>query len=76
MAVDGWELLRGRTILGNWHGDGKPRIDFLWLLEMAEQGKLKLDEMITRYRPLTEVNEAFRDMNAGETARTVLTFDN
>ena len=76
MAVDGWELLRGRTILGNWHGDGKPRVDFLWLLEMAEQDKLKLDEMITRYRPLNEVNEAFADMNAGETARTVLTFDN
>lgn len=74
MAVDGWELLRGRTILGNWHGDGRPRVDFLWLLEMHKQGLLKLDEMITRYRPLDEVNEAFADMTAGEAARTVLTF--
>lgn len=74
IAVDGWELLRGRTILGNWHGDGRPRIDFLWMLEMYSQGHLKLDEMITRYRPLDEVNEAFADMNAGEAARTVLTF--
>lgn len=75
MAVDGWELLRGRTILGNWHGDGRPRVDFLWLLDMEKQGKLKLDEMITRYRPLDEINEAFADMTAGEAARTVLTFD-
>lgn len=74
LAVDGWELLRGRTILGNWHGDGRPRVDFLWLLEMHKQGLLKLDEMITRYRPLDEVNEAFADMTAGEAARTVLTF--
>ena len=69
MAVDGWELLRGRTILGNWHGDGRPRVDFLWLLEMEKQGKLKLHEMITRYRPLDEINEAFADMTAGEAAR-------
>ena len=75
MAVDGWELLRGRTILGNWHGDGRPRVDFLWLLEMAKQGKLKLDEMITRYRPLREINQAFTDMTTGEAARTVLTFN-
>ncbi len=75
MAVDGWELLRGRSILGNWHGDGRPRVDFLWLLEMHQQGKLKLNEMITRYRPLAELNEAFHDMTAGEAARTVLTFD-
>ena len=75
MSVDGWELLRGRSILGNWHGDGRPRVDFLWLLEMNKQGKLMLDEMITRYRPLDEINEAFRDMTAGEAARTVLTFN-
>ena len=74
IAVDGWELLRGRTILGNWHGDGRPRVDFLWMLDMYDQGLLKLDEMITRYRPLDEINEAFADMTAGEAARSVLTF--
>ena len=75
ISVDGWELLRGRSILGNWHGDGNPRRDFLWMLNLYQQGKLKLDEMITRYRPLAELNEAFDDMNAGMTARTVLVFD-
>ena len=75
ISVDGWELLRGRSILGNWHGDGNPRKDFLWMLDLYDQGKLKLDEMITRFRPLDELNEAFADMNAGITARTVLTFE-
>ena len=75
ISVDGWELLRGRSILGNWHGDGNPRKDFLWMLDLYAQGKLKLDEMITKFRPLEELNEAFADMNAGVTARTVLTFD-
>ena len=39
------------------------------------EGRLKLDELITRYRPLDEVNEAFDDMTKGVTARTVLTFE-
>ena len=36
---------------------------------------MKLDELVTRYRPLDEVNEAFDEMNRGVTARTVLTFE-
>jgi Zn-dependent alcohol dehydrogenase len=31
--------------------------------------------MVTRRRPLAEINDAFRAMTAGEVARTVLTFD-
>ena len=46
-----------------------------WLLDLYMDGRLKLDELITRYRPLDEINEAFDDMNRGITARTVLTFD-
>ena len=57
------------------HGAARPRIDFPWLLDLYMDGRLKLDELITRYRPLDEVNEAFDDMNKGITARTVLTFE-
>ena len=39
------------------------------------QGRLLLDEMITRRGRLEDVNEAFRAMKAGEVARTVLMFD-
>ncbi len=38
-------------------------------------GKTKLDELISRYRPLDEINEAFEDMVQGKVARTVLVFD-
>ena len=34
-----------------------------------------LDEMITRRGKLSDVNDAFRAMKAGEVARTVLMFD-
>jgi S-(hydroxymethyl)glutathione dehydrogenase/alcohol dehydrogenase len=38
-------------------------------------GRLKLDQMISRRRPLGEINEAFDDMKTGLLARAVLIFD-
>ena len=61
--------------MGAFHGSGRARVDFLWLLDLYDQGKLKLDELISRYRPLDELNEAFDDMTAGTVARTVLVFE-
>ena len=42
------------------------------LIELYRGGRLKLDELVTRQRPLDEVNEAFEDLAAGRVARTVL----
>jgi S-(hydroxymethyl)glutathione dehydrogenase/alcohol dehydrogenase len=39
------------------------------------QGRLNLDDMISRRGKLEDVNEAFRAMKAGEVARTVLMFE-
>jgi S-(hydroxymethyl)glutathione dehydrogenase/alcohol dehydrogenase len=46
-------------------------------VEFYMQGKLRLDEMITRRGHLNDgdVKEAFRAMEAGEVVRTVLTFE-
>jgi S-(hydroxymethyl)glutathione dehydrogenase/alcohol dehydrogenase len=43
-------------------------------LELYRQGKLNLDDMISRRGRLEDVNEAFRAMQAGEVTRTVLMF--
>jgi S-(hydroxymethyl)glutathione dehydrogenase / alcohol dehydrogenase len=42
------------------------------LVDLYMAGKLKLDELVSKERPLQEVNEAFADLRAGEVARTVL----
>ena len=73
ITVDAWELLLDRALIGAFHGSARPRVDFQWLLDLYMDGRLKLDELVTRYRPLEEINEAFEDMNNGVTARTVLT---
>jgi S-(hydroxymethyl)glutathione dehydrogenase / alcohol dehydrogenase len=56
-------------------GSNRFRLDIPLYLEFYRQGRLLLDEMVTRRGRLDDINEAFRAMKAGEVARTVLTFD-
>jgi S-(hydroxymethyl)glutathione dehydrogenase/alcohol dehydrogenase len=56
-------------------GSNQFRTDIPNYLEFYRQGRLKLDEMISRRGRLDDINEAFRAMKAGEVARTVLMFD-
>ena len=65
-------LFLDRSLIGCSAGTGSPRYDFQWLIALYKQGRLNLDDLVTRTRPLSEVNEAFRDMEAGAVARTVL----
>ena len=74
ITIDAWDLLLNRSLIGAFHGAAMPRVDFSMLLDLYVDGRLKLDELVTSYRPLDEINEAFDDMNNGVTARTVLTF--
>ena len=74
ISIPGRSLFLDRTLMGTFYGAARPRVDFPWLIDLYVDGRLKLDELITKYRPLEEVNEAFNDMNEGISARTVLTF--
>ncbi len=55
-------------------GSNRFRVDIPRYLEFYRQGRLLLDEMVTRRGTLGDINEAFRAMKAGEVARSVLTF--
>jgi S-(hydroxymethyl)glutathione dehydrogenase / alcohol dehydrogenase len=56
-------------------GSNRFRTDIPLYLDFYRQGRLLLDEMVTRRGRLDDINDAFRAMKAGEVARTVLTFD-
>jgi S-(hydroxymethyl)glutathione dehydrogenase/alcohol dehydrogenase len=73
--VDGFSLLYEKRIQGCFMGSNRFRIDMPRIIELYQQGRLDLDDMITRRGKLEDVNEAFRAMKAGEVARTVLMFD-
>ena len=68
-------FLTERKLQGSNMGSNRFRIDMPRYLDFYLQGRLKLDEMISRRGKLEDVNEAFRAMKAGEVARTVLMFE-
>ncbi|MBM3948531.1 MAG: Zn-dependent alcohol dehydrogenase [SAR202 cluster bacterium] len=74
VSVPGMPLFWDRTVMGTFYGAGRPRTDFPWMLDLYASGRLKLDELATKVRPIEEVNQAFDDMNKGVTVRTVFTF--
>jgi S-(hydroxymethyl)glutathione dehydrogenase/alcohol dehydrogenase len=55
-------------------GSNRFRVDIPKYIDLYRQGRLNLDDMVTRVRPIEEINDAVRAMKAGEVARTVLTF--
>ncbi len=75
VELDGYQFLSEKKIQGSTMGSNRFRIDMPRYIDFYLQGRLKLDEMITRRGKLEDVNEAFRAMKAGEVARTVLMFD-
>jgi S-(hydroxymethyl)glutathione dehydrogenase/alcohol dehydrogenase len=75
IELDGPMFLREKKIQGCSMGSNRFKVDMPRYIDLYRQGRLKLDEMITRRGRLEDVNEAFRAMKAGEVARTVLMFD-
>ena len=74
ISIKGWDILQDRAIIGAFHGGARARHDFLWILDLYNTGRIKLDELITGYRPLDEINDAFDDLINGKSIRTVLMF--
>jgi len=68
-------LLREVALQGSNMGSVRPGIDIPDCVDFYRSGRLKLDELVSRTRPLTEINEAIADMRAAQLARTVITFD-
>ena len=63
-----------QRILGSKMGATRLRIDVPKLVDLYEQGRLKLDELITKSYPLEEINEAVAAVNRGEALRNIIVF--
>lgn len=55
-------------------GDALPSHDFPLLAQLYLEGKLQLDQMVTRKIKLEEVEDAFHEMETGNVIRSVITF--
>lgn len=63
-----------KTITGCVLGGANAFVDIPRNLRMYQQGKLRLDEMITKVYPLEDINQAFDDMVRGKNIRGVIRF--
>jgi S-(hydroxymethyl)glutathione dehydrogenase/alcohol dehydrogenase len=64
-----------KRIQGCYMGSNRFHLDMPKYLDLYRQGRLNLDDMVSRRGRLEDVNEAFRAMEAGEVTRTVLVFN-
>ena len=75
VTIDARDIMYEKMVIGSMYGSARPHIDFPRLLNLYREGRLKLDELISRSFPLEEVNAAFDVLSNGEVARSVLTFE-
>lgn len=63
-----------KQVRGCWYGSSNVHRDVPMLSRLYSEGKLMLDELISREIPLTQVNEALEAMGSGEIARSVIVY--
>ena len=63
-----------RGIIGSRYGSSRPHHDIPMLIDLYRQGRLKLDELITKQYPIAQYQDAFQDLEGGKLARGVLVF--
>ena len=67
-------ILQERTIKGCWYGSSDIRRDVPRLVHLYREGRLRLDELVSRRIDLSEVNQALDAMKAGEGTRSVIVY--
>ncbi|WP_020416061.1 Zn-dependent alcohol dehydrogenase [Amycolatopsis sp. ATCC 39116] len=61
-----------KRLIGSYMGSGQARQDIGQLARLYQQGRLLLDEMVTRVIPFADINEGFTAMKSGDVTRIVV----
>lgn len=74
VEIPGMDFLREKRLIGSLYGSATVQQHIPELLDLYSAGRLQLDELVSKHRPLAELDLAFADMEAGTVARTVIDF--
>lgn len=66
-----WE----KQLVGSIFGSANPRRDIPRLLDLYRDGKLMLDELITKTYSLEDINRGYQDMRDGKNVRGMVLYD-
>lgn len=65
----------GQGMIGSKMGDVVIQRDIPWMIDLYQQGRLKLDELISGRWRFDQINEAIADTKTGSAKRNVILFD-
>ena len=71
----GSELLGEKKIQGSVMGSNRFRVDMPRYVDLYLQGRLNLDDLVSRHIRLDEIDDAFDRLRTGEVARSVILMD-
>jgi S-(hydroxymethyl)glutathione dehydrogenase/alcohol dehydrogenase len=75
IEIHGPELLYEKKLTGSNMGSNQFRTDMPRFVDMYLDGRLQLDEMVSKTITLEQINDGFADMKTGNVARSVIMFD-
>jgi S-(hydroxymethyl)glutathione dehydrogenase/alcohol dehydrogenase len=67
--------LQEKAIKGTMYGSVRPNLDFPKLVDLYLEGRLKIDELVSRTYSLDQINEGFAALRSGQVARGVVVFN-
>jgi S-(hydroxymethyl)glutathione dehydrogenase/alcohol dehydrogenase len=67
-------MVGAKTLRGCVYGSTDPARDFSEIVRLQQAGHLDLEALVTRRIELDELNDAFRAMQAGEVARSIIVY--
>ena len=74
IEVKWFDLFMEKKLTGSNMGSNRFRIDIPRLVDFYLQGRLNLDDMVTRRYPLEQINEGFQDMLDSKNIRGVIRY--
>jgi S-(hydroxymethyl)glutathione dehydrogenase/alcohol dehydrogenase len=69
------DFLTEKKIQGTMMGSNRFRVDMPYYLNLYQQGRIKLDELISQRIKLDEINDGYKTLQSGVGARSVIVFD-
>ncbi|MFT4676565.1 MAG: S-(hydroxymethyl)glutathione dehydrogenase/alcohol dehydrogenase [Patiriisocius sp.] len=75
VEIHGVELLAEKKLQGSNMGSNRFRVDMPRFVDFYLDGKLHLDQMISKHIKLADVNDALQALKSGQEARHIIMFD-
>ncbi len=74
ISIPANQFMQEKSLVGSAYGSARPHADMPALVDLYMEGRLKLDELVTRTYALDEIDAAFEALRQGQVARGVIKY--